>query len=75
MFLTIIIVFSIMFSVFINTTIKNWVYQNIISPEIDELKDGEEPSSSLMYTTMAMLVVNNMIPFTLGAAIGLYAIL
>jgi hypothetical protein len=75
MLLAILIVVAILFSVFINTTIKSWVYNNIVSPELEELNEDEEPSDSLFYTTVVLVLVNNMIPFVLGAAIGLYAIL
>ena len=69
------IVAAVLFSVFINTQIKSWVYQYIVEPELAEIEDSDEPSSSLVYTTIGMVLLNNLIPFTLGAAIGLYAVL
>jgi hypothetical protein len=67
---------AVLFSVFINTTIKGWVYENIVSPEIERAGENEdEYSDSLFYTTVGMVILNNLIPFTLGAMIGLYAIL
>jgi hypothetical protein len=66
---------AILFSAFINTTIKGWVYEYIVVPELNTQENEEEYSDSLFYTTVGMVLLNNLIPFTLGAAIGLYAIL
>ena len=75
MLLFALIVSAVLFSVFINTQIKSWVYQYIVEPELEEIEADDEPSSSLVYTTIGMVLLNNLIPFTLGAAIGLYAVL
>lgn len=66
---------AILFSAFINTTIKGWVYEYIVSPELEHAETEEEYSDSIYYTTVGMVLLNNLIPFTLGAAIGLYSIL
>ena len=64
---------ALLFSMIINTTIKKWIYEYIVEPELDQMEDGEE-SSSLFYTTLAMVLINNLIPLTIGVAIGLYTI-
>ena len=64
---------AMLFSMLINTTIKKWVYENIIEPELEQMEDGDE-SHSLFFTTLGVVLLNNLIPLTLGVAIGLYAI-
>ena len=64
---------ALVFSMLINTTIKKWVYEYIIEPELDQMEEGDE-SSSLFFTTLGIIMLNNLIPLTLGVAIGLYAI-
>ena len=71
----ILVIAAVLFSVFINTQIKSWIYSNIVEPELEELGGNEEPSDSLVYTTIAMVLINNLIPLTLGVAIGIHAIL
>ena len=71
----VLVIAAVLFSVFINTQIKSWIYANIVEPELAELEEGDEPSDSLFYTTVLMVVINNLIPLTLGVAIGIYAIL
>ena len=71
----ILVVSGVLVSMFINTQIKAWIYSNIVEPELEQLGENEEPSNSLVYTTIAMVLINNLIPLTLGVAIGLHAIL
>ena len=73
MLLTILVAGAVLFSVFINTTIKKWVYENVIEPELEQMEEGDE-SSSLFYTTLGVVLLNNLIPLTIGVAIGLHAI-
>ena len=72
--LAFLIVAALVVSTVLNTTIKGWVYANIIEPELDEMQEDEE-SRYLFFTALGLVLINNLIPFTLGAAIGLYAIL
>jgi hypothetical protein len=71
MLLTFLIVGCLILSVSINTFIKGVVYSNVADHE--ETEDG--PSTGLFLTAFGVVVISNMIPFTLGAIIGLYAIL
>jgi hypothetical protein len=65
---------ALIFSMLVNTTIKKWVYEYIIEPELDQMEEGDE-SSSLFFTTLGVVMLNNLIPLTIGVAIGLYAVL
>ena len=65
---------ALIFSMLVNTTIKKWVYEYIIEPELDQMEEGDE-SSSLLFTTLGVIMLNNLIPLTIGVAIGLYAII
>ena len=65
---------ALIFSMLVNTTIKKWVYEYIIEPELDQMEEGDE-SSSLFFTTLGVIMLNNLIPLTIGVAIGLYAII
>jgi len=71
MFLTLLIIGSLILSMFINTFIKGFVYSNVV----DQEDTDEETSIGLLLTAIGVILVSNMIPFTLGAIIGLYAIL
>ena len=75
MLLTALIISAILLSVAVNTVIKNWVVKYILLDELEDVKDDEDVSSSVVFTTIGLVLVNNMIPFTLGAIIGLYAIM
>ena len=75
MVLTALITSAILLSVAVNTVIKNWVVKYILLDELEDIKDDEEVSTSVVYTTIGLVLVNNLIPFTLGAIIGLYAIM
>lgn len=75
MLLTALIISAILLSVAVNTVIKNWVVKYILLDELEYVKDDEQVSSSVVFTTIGLVLVNNMIPFTLGAIIGLYAIM
>ena len=73
MMTTLTVIVAMLLSMFINTTIKKWVYENIIEPELEQMEEGDE-SSSLFYTTLGVVLLNNLIPLTIGVAIGLHAI-
>jgi hypothetical protein len=73
MFLTLLIIVSLILSVSINTFIKGMVYANV--SEHEETDEREETQSGLFLTALGVVLISNMIPFTLGAIIGLYAIL
>jgi hypothetical protein len=71
MLLAFLITGSLILSMFINTFIRGFVYSNIV----DQEDTDEETSIGLLLTAIGVVLVSNMIPFTLGAIIGLYAIL
>jgi hypothetical protein len=73
MMTTFIVAAALLGSMLINTTIKKWVYENIIEPELEAMEEGDE-SSSLFFTTLGVVLLNNLIPLTIGVAIGLHAI-
>jgi hypothetical protein len=72
MFLTFLIIGCLLLSVMLNTFIKGVVYSSI--PDHDEV-DEEEVPDGLILTALGVLIISNLIPFTFGAIIGLYAIL
>jgi hypothetical protein len=74
MFLAVIIIAAISFSMIVNTSIKSWVYEHIIDPELEEVEKGKE-SGPLMISALGLILLNNLIPFTLGTMIGLYVIM
>jgi hypothetical protein len=62
---------SLILSVTVNTFIKGIIYSSV-----DERDDiDEESTSGIILTAVGVILISNMIPFTLGAIIGLYAIL
>jgi hypothetical protein len=71
MLLAFLITGSLILSMFINTFIRGFVYSNVV----DQEDTDEETSIGLLLTAIGIVLVSNMIPFTLGAIIGLYAIL
>lgn len=73
MMTTLTVFVAVLASMLINTTIKKWVYETIIEPELAQMEDGDE-SSSLFFTTLGVVLLNNLIPLTIGVAIGLHAI-
>ena len=73
MFLVLLIISSIAISVFVNTFIKGMVYANVV--EHEETDEQEETQTGLFFTALGVVLISNMIPFTLGVAVGLYAIL
>jgi len=71
MFLALLIIMSLILSVTVNTFIKGIIYSSV-----DERDDiDEESTSGIILTAVGVILISNMIPFTLGAIIGLYAIL
>ena len=71
MFLALLIISSIILSASLNTFIKGMVYANVVEHEDTE----DETRSGLFMTALGVVLISNMIPFTLGVAVGLYAIL
>ena len=53
--LAFLIVAALVVSTVLNTTIKGWVYANIIEPELDEMKEDEE-SHYLFFTALGLVV-------------------
>ena len=71
MFLPALIIGALLLSATLNTAIKGYVYDSVLSgAEVDE-----EPSTGLLLTAFGVIIVNNLIPLTLGCMIGLYAII
>ena len=70
MLLAFMIIGCLILSVTLNTFIKGVVYNNIVEhEETEDMPDG------LVLTALGVVIISNLIPFTLGAVIGLYAIL
>lgn len=85
MLLFALIVGAILVSITINTFIKSVVMESLYANAVkDAIEDGPDDDGiyrgsldrdSMFLTTLGVVIINNLIPFTLGAAIGLYAIL
>lgn len=85
MLLFALIVGAIVLSITVNSFIKSIVLESLYEGAVkDALENGADENGhyhghvdkdSLFYTTIAVVLINNLIPFALGAAIGLYAIL
>jgi hypothetical protein len=71
MFLAVIIIGALILSAFLNTAIKGYVYDSILR----EAEVNDEPTTAMLLTALGVIIVNNMIPLTLGCMIGLYAIM
>lgn len=84
MLLFALIVGAIILSIVLNSFIKGFMLDALYADAIeDALENGKDENgmyqtsidrSTMFYTTLGVIIVNNLIPFTLGAAIGLYAI-
>ena len=71
MFLAAIIIGALLLSAFVNTAIKGYVYDSVLR----DAEINDEPSTGMLLTAFGVILVNNLIPFTLGCVIGLYAII
>ena len=71
MFLILLIIAAIILSAFTSTFIKGMVYANID----ERAEEDDETHTGLFITALGVILISNMIPFTLGVAVGLYAIL
>jgi len=71
MFLAVIIIGALILSATLNTAIKGYVYDSVLR----ESEMNDEPTTGMLITAFGVIVVNNLIPLTLGCMIGLYAIL
>ena len=71
MLLAFIIIGALIISAVLNTAIKGFVYDSVVH----DLEIDEEPTRSMLYTALGVVIVNNLIPLTLGCMIGLYAII
>ncbi len=71
MLLAFMIIAALVASAFITGTIKHNMYKNISEEEME----SEEIKSDLFFTALGVILVSNLVPFTLGALIGIYAIL
>jgi hypothetical protein len=73
MFLAVIIIGALILSATLNTAIKGYVYDSVIRNLGEDIPD--EPTTGMLLTALGVIIVNNMIPLTLGCMIGLYAIM
>lgn len=71
MFLAFLIVWALFSSAMITGFIKNMAYKAYADEEVDD----ENLRSDIFFTALGVIMVSNLIPFTLGALIGIYAIL
>lgn len=71
MLLVIMIITALVASAFITGTIKHNMYKNIPDKEINE----DNINADLFFTALGVIIISNLIPFMLGAVIGIYAIL
>lgn len=71
MFLAVIIIGALILSATLNTAIKGYVYDSVLrDAEVDK-----DPTTGMLLTALGVILVNNLIPLTLGCMIGLYAIM
>jgi hypothetical protein len=71
MLLAIMIITALVVSAFITGTIKHNLYKNIP----DEDVNSDEIKADLFFTAFGVIIISNLVPFILGAVIGIYAIL
>ena len=71
MFLAAIIIGALLLSATLNTAIKGYVYDSVLR----EAETHDEPTTGMLLTAFGVILVNNLIPLTLGCIIGLYAII
>ena len=71
MILAFLIIAALVASAFITGFIKDIAYRNITKEDIED----DVLTMDLVVTAMGVIVINNLVPFTLGALIGIYAIL
>ena len=70
MFLAFLIISALLASAFITGYVKNTVYSFLSKEEIDE----ENMEYDVIFTALGVVIISNLVPFTLGAMIGIYAI-
>lgn len=71
MTLAILIITALVASAFITGIIKDRAYRDISMDEID----SGVIKTDLFFTALGVIIISNLVPFMLGAAIGIYAIL
>jgi hypothetical protein len=69
--LAIMIITALVVSAFITGIIKDRAYRDIV---MDEIESGVV-KTDVLFTSLGVIIISNLVPFTLGALIGLYAIL
>ncbi|NDB60805.1 hypothetical protein EB001_20530 [bacterium] len=71
MTLAIMIITALVASALITGFIKDRAYRDIV---MDEIEAGVV-KTDVLFTALGVIIISNLVPFTLGALIGLYAIL
>jgi hypothetical protein len=71
MLLAIIIITALFASAFITGIIKDRAYRDIPMEDIED----DVVKTDLFFTALGVIIISNLVPFMLGAAIGIYAIL
>ena len=71
MLLAILIITALVASAFITGLIKDRAYRDIV---MDEVESGVV-KTDVLFTALGVIIISNLVPFILGAVIGIYAIL
>lgn len=71
MTLAIMIITALFASALITGIIKDRAYRDISASEME----SDVIKTDLLLTALGVIVINNLVPFTLGALIGIYAIM
>ena len=72
MFLAFLIFSALVVSALITGFVKDKAYKDI---PMEDIENDEDIKADLFFTALGVIIISNLIPFMLGAAIGIYAIL
>ena len=72
MFLVFLTITALVASAMITGFIKNGMYKDI---PMEDIENDEDIRADLFFTALGVIIISNLIPFMLGAAIGIYATL
>ena len=72
MFLAFLIITALVTSACFTGFIKNRAYRDISDKDIE---NDEDIRSDVVFTALGVIIISNLVPFMLGAVIGIYAIM
>ena len=72
MLVAVLTISALFVSAFITGLIKNRAYRDI---PVEEIEDDEDVSADLFFTALGVIIISNLIPFMLGALVGIYVIM